>query len=272
MRSHKNLNYALIFLTALIASPASAAGTLRVCSDPNNLPFSNRAGEGFENKIAAMIAHDLKKEVVYTWAMENDRFVRNTLNKHQCDVIVGVPAGLDEVETTKPYYTSTYVFISRADRNLNLTSLKDPRLHKLTIGVHLIGDDAVPPAIALGEEGVVDNVRGYMIYGDMAKPNPPSRLIEAVADGEVDVAAAWGPLGGYFAKREKTPLAVTPISGTQGFAPLVFRYSVAMGVRKGNDALKQQLDAALARNKDAIRRVLVSYGVPLVKEQADDHQ
>lgn len=258
-------NLSLIVAAGLVATPACAAGTLRVCADPNNLPFSNRAGQGFENKIADLIAHDLKKNLTYSWATENDRFIRITLNDNKCDVIVGVPAGLDDVDTTAPYYTSTYVFISRADRNLHLTSLKDPRLHKLTIGVHLIGDEAVPPAIALGEEGVVDNVKGYMIYGDTAKPNPPSRLVEAVADGEVDVAAAWGPLGGYFAKRENTPLAVTPISDTQSFAPLAFRYSVAMGVRKGDAALKRELDAALARNRAAIEGVLVAYDIPLVK-------
>jgi quinoprotein dehydrogenase-associated probable ABC transporter substrate-binding protein len=258
-------NLSLIVLAGFVATPACAAGTLRVCADPNNLPFSNRAGQGFENKIADLIARDLKKDVGYTWATQNDRFVRITLKDNKCDVIVGVPAGLDDVETTAPYYTSTYVFISRADRSLHLGSLKDPRLHKLTVGVHLIGDEAVPPAIALGEEGVVDNVKGYMIYGDTAKPNPPSRLIEAVADGEVDVAAAWGPLGGYFARRENTPLAVTPITDTQGFAPLVFRYAVAMGVRKGDDVLKRELDAALVRNRAAIKSVLVSYGVPLVK-------
>lgn len=252
-----------LILAAFIVTPAFASGTLRVCADPNNLPFSNRAGEGFENKIADLIARDLHKQVVYTWATENERFVRTTLKKGSCDVIIGVPMGADDVTTTEPYYTSTYVFVSRADRHLQIASLKDPRLHHLSVGVHLIGDEAVPPAIALGEEGVVDNIHGYMIYGDTSKPNPPSRLIEAVADGKIDVAAAWGPLGGYFAKHADAPLAVTAITDTKDFAPLVFRYAIAMGVRKGDDKLKQELDGALARNKSAIRRVLVSYGVPL---------
>lgn len=252
-----------LILAAFIITPAFADGSLRVCADPNNLPFSNRAGEGFENKIADLVAHDLHKKVVYTWATENERFVRTTLTKGSCDVIVGVPVGADEAATTQPYYTSTYVFVSRADRNLQIASLKDPRLRHLSVGVHLIGDEAVPPAIALGEEGVVDNVHGYMIYGDTSKPNPPSRLIEAVADGEVDVAAAWGPLGGYFAKHGDVPLSVTAITDTKDFAPLVFRYAIAMGVRKEDDTLKQQLDGALSRNKSAIRRVLISYGVPL---------
>jgi quinoprotein dehydrogenase-associated probable ABC transporter substrate-binding protein len=252
-----------LILAVFLATPAFADGTLRVCADPNNLPFSNRAGQGFENKIAELTARDLHRQVAYTWATENERFVRTTLTKGSCDVIVGVPAGLDDVDTTRPYYTSTYVFVSRADRKLQIASLKDPRLRHLSIGVHLIGDEAVPPAIALGEEGVVDNIHGYMIYGDTSKPNPPSRLIEAVADGKVDVAAAWGPLAGYFAKHADVPLAVTAITGTKDFAPLVFRYAIAMGVRKGDDVLKQELDGALIRNKSAIRRVLISYGVPL---------
>jgi quinoprotein dehydrogenase-associated probable ABC transporter substrate-binding protein len=252
-----------LILAVFLATPAFADGTLRVCADPNNLPFSNRAGQGFENKIAELTARDLHRQVAYTWATENERFVRTTLTKGSCDVIVGVPAGLDDVDTTRPYYTSTYVFVSRADRNLQIASLKDPRLRHLSIGVHLIGDEAVPPAIALGEEGVVDNIHGYMIYGDTSQPNPPSRLIEAVADGKVDVAAAWGPLAGYFAKHADVPLAVTAITGTKDFAPLMFRYAIAMGVRKGDGALKQELDGALIRNKNAIRRVLISYGVPL---------
>lgn len=252
-----------LILAAFIITPAFANGALRVCADPNNLPFSNRAGQGFENKIANLIAHDLHKQVAYIWATENERFVRTTLAKGSCDVIVGVPIGSDEVATTYPYYTSTYVFVSRADRHLQITSLKDPRLHSLSVGVHLIGDDAVPPAIALGEEGVVDNIHGYMIYGDTSRPNPPSRLIEAVADGKIDVAAAWGPLGGYFAKHADAPLAVTAITDTKDFAPLVFRYSIAMGVRKGDNKLKHELDGALARNRSAIRRVLIAYGVPL---------
>ena len=140
----------------------------RVCADPNNLPFSNSEGTGFENKLAELIAQDLGQHVVYTWWAQRRGFIRNTLKAGSCDVVMGVPARLDMVETTRPYYGSTYVFLSRADRHYDLHSLKDPRLHNLAIGVQLIGDDGynTPPAHALGEQGIITNLVGYTVYGD----------------------------------------------------------------------------------------------------------
>jgi quinoprotein dehydrogenase-associated probable ABC transporter substrate-binding protein len=244
---------------------AAQAGVLRICSEPNNLPFSNRAGEGFENRIADLVAHDLGDTVSYTYALQNDKFVKHTLDAGKCDVMMGVSVGMDNVLTTRPYYASTYVFVSRKADDLALSSMTDPRLRKLKIGVHLIGDDSTPPAMALGQEGIVDNVRGYLIYGDFSKPNPPARLIEAVEKGDVDVAAVWGPLGGYFAKSSPVALSVTPVTDTTQFKPLEFSFAIAMGVKKGNATLRDQLDAVIAREQPAIRDILVSYGVPLVK-------
>jgi quinoprotein dehydrogenase-associated probable ABC transporter substrate-binding protein len=240
------------------------AADFRVCSDPNNLPFSNRAGQGFENKVAEVIARDLNETVAYTWAKQGANFIKHTLKAGKCDVMISAPTGLDAVDTTRPWYGSTYVFVSRRDRHLDLSAITDPRLRRLHIGVHLIGDDAAPPSIALGDQGIVDNVTGFMIYGDYSRPNPPARLIEAVENGSVDVAAVWGPLGGYFAKQSPVPLTVTPMTGTQRFAPLVFRYAIAMGVRKGETALRQKLDALLVREQKPIRIILNGYGVPLV--------
>ncbi|CCD91603.1 putative methanol oxidation protein [Bradyrhizobium sp. ORS 375] len=262
----------ITLLAALgIALPAHAeepvyAPSLRVCADPNNLPFSNQAGEGFENKLAQMVARTLGWSVTYTWWAQRRGFVRQTLKAGLCDVVMGVPAHYDLVETTKPYYRSSYVFISRAERRLDLSSLDDPRLHALSIGVHLIGDDGnnPPPAHALGQEGIIDNVRGYPIYGDYRQPNPPARLIDAVSAGEIDVAAAWGPLAGYFAKQSSVPLAVTPIDDDGRFAPLRFRFAIAMGVRKGDDVLRDRLNGFIDDNKAAITALLASYGVPLV--------
>ena len=248
----------------LLALPAQAA-KLRICSDPNNLPFSNRAGQGFEDKIARLVAHDLRALPTYTYALENAKFLKHTLLARKCDVVMGVTVGTDEVETTRPYYASTYVFVSRANDKLNLTSLTDPRLRKLRIGVHLIGDDSTPPTLALGEEGIVDNVQGFMIQSDFDKPNPPARLIEAIEKKDVDVAAVWGPLGGYFAKSAPVRLSVAPMTGTERFAPLRFRFQIAMGVRQGDDALRRRLDVSLMRNAATIRDILESYGVPLVE-------
>lgn len=241
------------------------AKELRICADPSNLPFSNARGEGFENKLAEMLARDLHESVTYFWAPERENFVRKTLNAGSCDVVMGVPAGWDEVETTRPYYTSRYVFVSRRDRALELRSITDPRLKTLKIGVHLAGDSDAPPVQALGSQGISRNVVGFLIYGDTSKPNPPARVIEAVEAGQVDVAAVWGPLGGYFARQARVPLVVTPITGTERFAPLRFDYATAIGVRRGNTARARQLDGILARHASEIRNLLLSYGVPLAE-------
>lgn len=251
-------------LPILFAAFAANAGVLRVCSEPNNLPFSNSAGQGFENKIADLIARDMGDTVAYAYALQNDKFIKHTLDAGKCDVMVGVSAGIDDVLTTQPYYASTYVFVTRKADALALTSLSDPRLRKLKIGVHLIGDNSTPPTLAFGQEGIVDNIHGYMIYGDFSKPNPPARLIEAVEKKDVDVAAVWGPLGGYFAKSSPVALSVTPMTGTEKFKPLVFRFAIAMGVKNGNTALRDKLDAVIAKEQPAIRNILLSYGVPLV--------
>src|SRR6185437_16735276 len=151
------------------AQPASvAAGTLRVCADPNNLPFSNRAQQGFENRIADLIGHELGEPVTYDWWAQRRGFARNTLNADECDLVVGTVAGMEMLATTRPYYRSTYVFVTRRDRHLDIRSLDDPRLRHLRIGVQLIGDDFsnTPPAHALARRGIVQNVRGYPVQGN----------------------------------------------------------------------------------------------------------
>jgi len=269
MRLRNNLpGIALGFLVALATTAAAASdGALRVCADPNNLPFSDSAEAGFENKLAAMVAAQFGEQVSYTWWAQRRGFIRSTLKAGSCDVVMGVPAGYDLVETTKPYYRSTYVFVTRQDRHLDLSSLVDPRLHHLAIGVHLIGDDGnnPPPAQALGDQGIVDNVRGYSIYGDYREANPPARLIEAVENGDIDVAAAWGPLAGYFAQHSPVPLTVTPVRDYERFAPQQFQFAIAMGVRKGDHALRDRLNAFIDEHRSEINALLRSYGVPLVE-------
>ncbi|MBN1240906.1 MAG: substrate-binding domain-containing protein [Gammaproteobacteria bacterium] len=254
-------------LLAFPLTPTAAERQLRVCSDPNNLPFSNRAGEGFENALAELIADELGAELSYTWWAQRRGFIRNTLDAGECDLVIGVPADYELVETTRPYYRSSYVFVYPAAEQLDLRSLGDPRLRKLRIGVHLTGDDGAnpPPVHALGRLGIVDNVVGYMIYGDYRDPNPPARLIEAVANGEVDVATAWGPLAGWFAQRSDVPLEVQPIKDGAAFAPLPFEFSIAMGVRRGDTALRDEIEAVLESRRDDVVATLERYGVPLVE-------
>jgi mxaJ protein len=252
---------------AAVGEEAAPGSPLRVCADPNNLPFSNAKGEGFENELAQMVAQELHQTVSYTWWAQRRGFIRNTLKAGKCDVIMGVPP-LDMITTTRPYYRSTYVFVSRRDRKLGFSSLEAPELRTLKIGVHLIGDDGAntPPADALAERHIVDNVKGFMIYGDYRQDAPPARLVEAVERGEVDVAAVWGPLAGWAAKRSPVPLQLVPITDTEAFRPLLFQFPIAMGVRKGDAALAGRLDAIIEKRRDDIRALLERFGVPLVGE------
>jgi len=261
--------FACAFALAIIAAAPTRAGepdTLRVCADPNNLPFSDSAGAGFENKLADLIAQKLGKTVTYSWWAQRRGFIRHTLKAGTCDIVIGVPGDYDLVETTGPYYRSTYVFVSQTARHLDISSISDRRLRTLKIGVHLIGDDGnnTPPAHALGAQHIVDNVQGFMIYGDYREPDPPARLIEAVENGEIDVAAAWGPLAGYAARQSKVQLTLATITGGEGFAPQRFQFDIAMGVRKGDHGLRERVDDFIATRQPDIDALLHSYGVPLM--------
>lgn len=244
--------------------PASTARQLRVCADPNNLPFSNEQGEGFENRLAEIVAEDLGATVQYTWWAQRRGFVRNTLRAESCDVVMGVPSDYDLVLATRPYYRSTYVFVSRRDRALPIRTFDDEALRSLRVGVHVIGDDYAnpPPAHALASRGIVTNVVGYSIFGDYSQPNPPARLIEAVARGEVDVAVVWGPLAGYFATRQDVPLTLTPVQPEVDRPGLPFVFDIALGVRRGDTALRDELDAILVRRAADVDALLREFGVP----------
>ncbi|HEY1299760.1 MAG TPA: substrate-binding domain-containing protein [Stellaceae bacterium] len=262
---------AALAVALLLGIATAQARELRVCADPNNLPFSNDKGEGFENKIVALIAKDEGASVKYTWWAQRRGFVRHTLRAKECDLWPGIATGVDFVATTKPYYRSTYVFVTRKDRDLDISSFDDPRLRKLTIGVQMIGNDAMnpPPAHALARRGIIDNVRGYMLYGDYRRPNPPEAILEAVAKGDIDVAVVWGPLAGYFAGREAVPLRVTPVSPPFDGPHFPMAFDIAMGVRKGDAALRREIDAELARNHEQIAAILAAYHTPLVPAPAD---
>jgi mxaJ protein len=244
--------------------PAIAARELRVCADPNNLPFSNSRQEGFENKLANIIARDMNAKVRYTWWAQRRGFIRNTLNAGKCDVVMGVPSSFELALTTNAYYRSTYVFVTRKDRNIDVRTFDDPRLRTLRIGVHLIGDDGAntPPVHALSSRGVVGNVRGYMVAGDYSRPNPPARLIEAVVNGEVDIAIVWGPLAGYFAKAPNNVLTLVPVSPAIDLPFLPQVYDISLAVRRSDKQLKAELDSVLVRERETIATLLEEYGIP----------
>jgi quinoprotein dehydrogenase-associated probable ABC transporter substrate-binding protein len=215
------------------------------------------------------VADSLGKRVSYTWWAQRRGFIRNTLNAGDCDAVMGIPTELDMVETTRPYYRSTYVFVSRSDRAYALHSIEDPQLRRLSVGVQLIGNDGfnTPPAHALSRQGIVDNVVGYTLYGDYRDDSPPKRIVEAVETGAIDVAAVWGPLAGYFARQSPIPLILTPIAHTDHFRPLTFQFDISVGVRKGDASLKAAIESVLAKRRPGVRRLLAEYGVPVVDEE-----
>lgn len=250
------------------STPVHAPKSLRVCADPNNLPFSNAKHEGFEDKLAELVARDLGRPVTYYYWAQRRGFVRNTLKAGHCDVIMGTAAGMEMVVTTKPYYRSTYTFVSKRS-SPDIRSLDDPRLHTVKVGVQLIGDDFnnTPPAAGLTRRGIVRNVRGYTVYGDYREASPQSRIVRAVEKGEVDVALVWGPLAGYFARRSPVPLRVVPIS-PRSDGPLPYTFAIAMGVRHGDEAFRDTLDKVIVRRRAEIDRLLADYVVPRVDATA----
>ncbi len=262
--------YGLFLLVMYLLLSGSALGEetkqFRVCADPENLPFTNRRLEGFENKIAELIAKEFGASPTYIWWGQRIGFIKNTmkatLKEARCDVVMGVPKGYDLVRWTKPYYRSTYVFVYSKDKGLQVKSLDDPILRQVKIGVHLLGNDYTnpPPVHELGRRGIVDNVVGYSTFYSLE--NSPGRIIEAVAAGEIDVAIVWGPVAGYFAKKQRVPLELVPVPSREGDLP--FTFDISMGVRPGEEELKAQLEGVLDRKQAEIRKILEDYGVPLM--------
>ena len=265
MRAAARSVAAVLLLAAACAWTPLHARELRVCADPNNLPFSNQAGEGFENRLAQLLGQALGEKVEYTWWAQRRGFIRNTLKAGRCDVVIGVPSNFDQTLTTEPYYRSSYALVYRKNSGYDLHTLNDPQLAKLKIGVHLVGDGISPPAEVLARRGLVDNVVGYSIFGDYRQPNPPARLIEAVARGDVDVAIAWGPLAGYFARHSDRALVVVPLPQS-GNAALPFQFSISMGVRRDDVAMRDRLNAVLEQKRPEIHALLEQYGVPDVRD------
>ncbi|PYP69789.1 MAG: quinoprotein dehydrogenase-associated putative ABC transporter substrate-binding protein [Gemmatimonadetes bacterium] len=261
-----------IVLAAVVAGmtqsvPPRPLTDLRICGDPYNMPFSNDREEGFENKIAHVVAQDLNATVINYWWPERRGFLRNSILAGFCDVLINVPVGLDPVATTKAYYRSTYYFVYRTDRGLNLHSLDDTLLKHLKIGVNMIGYDYTntPPAHALGSRGVV----GLVGFGNFLNPDPkadhPQDIVDAVAKDSIDVAIVWGPKAGYWVKREAVPLTMVPLPDSDAVSGMPFAFDMAMGVRHRDKALKAQLDSVIDRRRGEIVAILRDYSVPMLE-------
>lgn len=242
---------------AQVADPAP----LRVCADPDNLPYSHRDGGGFENRIARLVADDLGRPLEVFWQEQRRGFVRKTLGAGECDVLIGVPAGFDKVLRTRPYYRSTYVAVSRRGEP-PFAGFAPDQLRSRRFGVQLIGNDlaASPPGHALAEGGATANVTGFLVYGDGPAAQ---RMVDAVVHKTIDVALVWGPQAGYFVRRAPVSLQLAPVNPPPGLrAP--FEYAIAMGVRKGDTVLRDALDGVLVRRRADIDAILAAYAVPRV--------
>ena len=270
-----NRTRAKLAAALLLAAPAVVlmAGAprpltdLRVCADPFDLPFSNDQEQGFENKIAHVVAQDLNARVVNYWWPSRRGVLRNSILGGFCDVMIQAPVGLDPVATTKPYYRSTYYFVYRANHGLQVRSLDDTILKHLKIGVNIIGYDYTntPPAHALGARGIV----GLVGFGNFLNPDPkadhPDDIIRAVASDSIDLAIVWGPLAGYWVKRQPVPLTMAALPDSDAVSGMPFAFSMAMGVRHRDKELKARLDSVIDRRRGEITAILQEYSVPMLE-------
>ncbi|MDB5824063.1 MAG: transporter substrate-binding protein [Herminiimonas sp.] len=243
----------------ILSSPAvDHKRELRVCADPDNLPYSHEDESGFENRIARLVAEDMGAALHYYWLPQRRGFVRKTMGQGLCDVFIGVPSRFERVLTTRPYYRSSYVFVTR--RGEPPGSLDTARLRSSRIGVQLVGNDlaATPPGHALTQVGMTDNVVGFTIFGD---GSAAQRMVDALAARKLDVALIWGPQAGWTARRAAVPMDVA-IAHAPTNLPVPFEFSISMGVARGNQALRDELDAVLLRRRGDIDAILTEYAVP----------
>jgi mxaJ protein len=248
----------------LLLAAAVHGEALRVCADPDNLPYSHQDGSGFENRIAQLIAQDFGMTLEYAWLPDRRGFVRKTMGAGLCDLIVGVPVDFERTFNTRAYYRSTYVLLAPAGREAP-RDFADARLRQWRLGVQLVGDDlaATPPGHALVQAGAVNNVVGFPIVGEEPAA---ARIVQAMVRGDIDAAFVWGPQAGYFARRTSPPLQLHQVPPPATLQEQPFSFAIAMGVQRGNKALRDRLDDWIVRRRADLQRILADYGVPLLPE------
>ena len=235
---------------------------LRVCADPRNLPFSNEKGEGFENKLAELLAAKLQKKIDYMYFPQATGFVRLTLGAHRCDVIMGFPQGDDLVQGTNPYYRTAYALISKPGSGLEeVTTLDDARLKGKHIGIVA----GTPPATDMAAHGLMTNAKPYPLMIDTRVDSSAEAMINDLNKGEIDAAVLWGPMAGFYAKKSNPPLHVEPLVHEQAGPQLVYR--IGMGVRRADQNWKRLLNRLIQENQPEINKILLNYGVPLLDEK-----
>jgi len=229
----------------------------KVCADPDNMPYSTQKGEGFENKIAEVLAKDLGKTLTYEFWLDRQGYLRNTINAQRCDVIIGMGSDVDSLRTSKPYYRSGYVYVYRKSSNYNIKDWDSEDLKKGIIGI--VGQS--PPTIPLNDHNLMSNARPYRLQRDLNLP--PSFIIDDLIAGKIDIAIVWGPIGGYFAKQSKEPLVVVPVPEYQDKnIKGKEEWNISVAVRKKDKERMAMIQAALDRNQDKILKILDDYGIP----------
>jgi mxaJ protein len=264
-RWHRKIIFLLV-TTALSAlgfsSTEGRPWELRVCTGTSNLPYSNRAGEGFENRIAEILAEELGAELVNVWLEQmSARTTQMLIQQGDCDAVMGVTDGNPHLMATLAYYRSSYMFAYRRDAGFQVGSLDDPILREVTIGVHVGGNGVSPAGYALAKRDLIENQVTFMV--NSARQDPLAEIVEEVARGSIDVGIVWGPVAGYFAERQGVELELVPVSPRieLPFVPMV--HSISIGVRFGDEALRDRLNLALTRRWDDIQGILNAYRVPL---------
>lgn len=270
---------AIVFLAAAALMPVQAhsqtaglgaAGelvdpeTLRVCSDPSNMPFSDENGEGFENKLADMVAAATgRRSVAYTWFPSIPGFVRNTLGANHCDIIMGYAQGDELVQNTNAYYRSSYVLIYKKDSDLaGVEALTDPKLVDKRIGVV----HATPPSANMAAAKLMRKAKIYPLVVDTrAVPSMAEVMIRDMVAGVIDAAVVWGPMAGYYARNSKVDLAIVPLTREKGGSRMTYR--ITMGVRPSDQQWKRTLNSFIRDHQADINKLLLSYGVPLLDER-----
>ena len=229
-----------------------------VCADPDDMPFSHQDGSGFENRIAELVAQDLRARLVYRWQPLRRGVVRKTLGARLCDVLMGVPVGMKAVATSIPYYRSSYVFVTPAKEHLAIASFSDPRLNGRRIGLQILEEDMSPPSLPLIRSGHAAQLVGFPSFGSEA-----GEIVQAVANGRVGVAVVWGPLAGYYAQRLHLPVKLTAVEPAVDPSGIPFTFDLAVGVHRGDSDLLRSVNASVTRLRPQIQRILAEYAVPL---------
>lgn len=251
---------ALLFTTVSALSQTP----LRVCSDPDDLPFSNASRAGFDNHIAELLGHDLNRPVVFVWARARRGFLRERFNKGACDMLMGVPEGMKHVRTTAPYYRSSYVFVTRRSDHLQLTRFDDPAIGRRRIGLQVLEEDFSPPSLPLIRSGHAAQFVGFDSFGTGAED-----IVRAVADKRVGFSVVWGPLAGYYAAKQRVPLTLSAVQPSVDHG-IPFSFAIAIAVHSNDTALANELNTALQRNQAKIRAILEAYHVPLMAKSGGE--